>query len=79
MGLKKTAGDVLRLYGSWVGLEISSDDCGQARAVYVKMVQDFKSPDVFPSTGVVIKQEFEDLLQQSPQTCRLDPDELDAG
>ena len=43
------------------------------------MVQDFKSPDVFPSTRVVIKQKFEDLLQQSPQTCRLDPDELDAG
>jgi hypothetical protein len=79
LGLKRTAGDVMRLYGNWVALEINSDECGQARDVYAKMVQDFKSSDVFPTTRVQIRQEFEEMLEQSPKTCGLEPDELEAG
>lgn len=79
LGLKKTAFEVMRLYGSWVAFEINNDDCSHARDVYAKMVQDFKSSDVFPMVRVQIKLEFEAMLQQSLQTCPLDADELDAG
>lgn len=79
LGLKRTAFDVMRLYGNWVGMEIYGDECGRARDVYAEMVEDFKSPDIFPATRVMIRQEFEAMLQQSVQTCQLDVGDLEAG
>ena len=49
-----------------------------ARDVYAKMVQDFKSPQVLAPTRVMIRNEFEQLPQQLPQTCQLTADALAA-
>jgi tetratricopeptide (TPR) repeat protein len=76
LGLKKTAPDVLRLYGNWVGLEVGNDQCNSARNVYAQMVQDFRSSQVLPPLRVTIRGEFEQLLEQLPQDCQLRVDDL---
>ena len=71
IGLSTYAGTVMSVYMDWVSFELTLGTCESAVAAHSRMAEDFRHPDVYPSTRVEKSNEFSTMLAQAPRTCGL--------